>query len=262
MLNVPLVELGVSDDTHRRVAREFTILWTERPDPLIAHMACAPCKLLNREIFKLARASGIRTVVYGGNRYEAVQIAAGISKDETWTTSAIAARHIALLNQLKKSLELVKRGVDALKVETKLWRYLPLGVQASIMYISPHTAYLRFRYPEIFALAYFYFGEWNEEESDEALARLGWELPPACTSTWKSDCSFAELKNYMFRSMSGVGYMDAFLSNMVRAGIISRDEALKRVEVEGRVSIERLADTCEIMELPGELTTLFLQEAA
>jgi hypothetical protein len=262
ILNVPLVELEVSNETHRRVAKEFTILWTEKPDPLIAHMACAPCKLLNREIFKLARANGIRTVVYGGNRFEAVQIAAGVSQDETWTTSAMAARQIALMSQLKKSLELMKKGVNVLKVSTKLWRYLPLGVQASLMYISPHTAYLRFRYPEIFALAYFYFGEWEEKESDEALAELGWELPPGCNSTWKSDCSFAELKNIMFRKMTGVGYMDAFLSNMVRAGFISRDEALRRIEVEGRVSVERLSETCETMELPDELSALFLREAA
>ena len=56
--------------------------------------------------------------------------------------------------------------------------------------------------------------------------------------------------------------MDAFLSNMVRAGTLSRDEALRRTKVEGRVSVERLSDACETMELPDELFTLFLQEAA
>lgn len=262
ILNVPLVELRVSNELHRRVAREFTILWTEKPLPVIAHMACAPCKLLNREIFKLARAYGIRSVVYGGNRFEAVQIASGASHDETLTTSAMAARQLALMGQLQKSLRLMKKGVDALKVSTKLWKYLPLGLQASIMYICPHTAYLRFRYPGIFALEYFCFGEWEERESEEALAQLGWELPPGCNSTWKSDCSFAELKNYMFQKMTGVSHMDAFLSNMVRAGIISRGEALRRVKVEGRVSVERFSDACETMELPDELSTLFLQEAA
>jgi hypothetical protein len=261
MLNVPLAELRVSHELHRRVAKEFTILWMEKPLPAIAHMACAPCKLLNREIFKLARANGIGAVVYGGNRFEAVQVASGASHDETLTTSAMAARQLALMGQLQKSLRLVKKGVEVLKVSTKLWKYLPLGVQASIMHICPHTAYFRFRYPDIFALEYFCFGEWKETEGEEALAQLGWELPPGCNSTWKSDCSFAELKNYMFQRMTGVSYMDAFLSNMVRTGIISRDEAVRRIEVEGRVSVERLSDACETMELPDELSTLLLQEA-
>ena len=262
ILNVPLVELGVSVDLHRRIAKEFTILWAEKPLPAIANMACAPCKLISREIFKLAKANDIGAVVYGGNRFEAVQIASGASHDETLTTSGMAARQFALMGQLQKSLQLTKKGVNVLKVSTKLWKYLPLGVQASIMYMCPHTAYLRFRYPGIFALEYFCFGEWKEEESEEALAQLGWELPPGCNSAWKSDCSFAELKNCMFRKMTGVSYMDAFLSNMVRAGTLSRDEALRRTKVEGRVSVERLSDACETMELPDELFTLFLREAA
>jgi tRNA(Ile)-lysidine synthase TilS/MesJ len=58
-LNVPLVEIGISKELHRRIAREFTILWTEKPHPVIANMACAPCKLVNREIFEIARANGI-----------------------------------------------------------------------------------------------------------------------------------------------------------------------------------------------------------
>ena len=192
----------------------------------------------------------------------AVQIASGASRGATLTTSAMAARHLAFMGQLRTSLLLMKRGAEALKVSSKLWRYVPLGFQAAIMYICPHTPYLRFRYPDILTLEYFCFGEWVEAEIEEALAQLGWELPPGCKSAWKSDCSFAEVKNCMFRRMTGVSYMDAFLSNMVRAGILSRSEALRRVEVEGRVSVERLSEACEIMELPDELSTLFLQEAA
>jgi hypothetical protein len=261
-LNVPLVELKVSTELHRHVAKEFTVLWTEKPLPEITHMACAPCKLLNREIFKLARANGIRAVVYGGNRFEAVQIVSGASHEETLTTSAMAARQLAIMGQLKKSLRLINKGVEALRVSTKLWKYLPLGIQASIMYICPHTAYLRLRYPEILTLEYFCFGDWVEKESEEALRHLGWKLPPGCNSTWKSDCSFAELKNYMFQKMTGVSYMDAFLSNMVREGIINRNEALRRIKVEGRVSVERLIDAFETMELPGKLADLFLEEVA
>jgi hypothetical protein len=261
-LNVPLVELGISQELHRRVTKEFTILWTEKPHPVIANMACAPCKLINRDIFQVARANGIKAVVYGGNRFEAVQIASGVTRDAALTTNATAARYFAFTGQLQKSVLLMKRGADALKVSGKLWRYVPLGFQASIMYICPHTPYLRIRYPDIMALEYFCFGEWVEKESQDALAQLGWELPPGCKSAWKSDCCFAEVKNYMFRKMTGVSYLDAFLSNMVRAGVLSRSEALRRAEVEGSVSVERLSEACEIMELPDELSSLFLQGAA
>jgi hypothetical protein len=174
----------------------------------------------------------------------------------------MAAKELTLVAQLQKSLLLMKRGVEALKISNKLWKHFPLGFQASIMYISPHTPYLRFRYLGILALEYFYFNEWEETECEKALVKLGWELPPSCKSTWKSDCSFAELKNYMFRKMTGVTYMDAFMSNMVRAGTLSREDALRRIKVEGTISVERLSAVCEILELSNELSTLFKQEAA
>jgi hypothetical protein len=261
-LSVPLVELEIPKEPHRRVAKEFTMLWTEKPHPVIANMACAPCKLVNRGIFQIARANGIKAVVYGGNRFEAVQIASGVSRDAALTTSARAARYLGFIGQLRKSVLLMRRGAEALRVSSTLWRYVPLGFQAAIMYICPHTPYLRLRYPDILTLEYFCFGEWVETEIQEVLAQLGWELPPGCKSAWKSDCCFAEVKNYMFRKMTGVTYMDAFLSNMVRAGVLSRSEALRRTEVEGSVSVERLSAACEIMELPDELSSLFLREAA
>jgi len=67
-LNVPLVELNLSAERHRLVARELTTLWTRVPRPVVAHMACAPCKLVNRELFKLATDHHVRTIINGGNK--------------------------------------------------------------------------------------------------------------------------------------------------------------------------------------------------
>ena len=62
--------------------------------------------------------------------------------------------------------------------------------------------------------------------------------------------------------MTGMTYMDAYMSNMVRAGTLSREEALRRIKIEGTISAERLSEVCEILELPNELSTLFKQEAS
>jgi hypothetical protein len=261
-LNVPLVEIDISKELHKlhkRIAREFAILWAEKPHPVITNMACAPCKLINREIFKIARANGIKAVVYGGNKFEAVQIASGIPRNATLTTNVTAAKQLALVVQLQQSLLLIKRGIEALKISNNLWRYVPLGFKSSLMYISPHTPYLRFRYPGILALEYFFYYEWEETECEKVLIELGWELPPGCKSAWKSDCSFAELKNYMFQKMMGVNYMDAFMINKVRAGKLNREEALRRIKIEGMISAERLSEVVEILELPKSLSALFMQ---
>jgi hypothetical protein len=50
--------------------------------------------------------------------------------------------------------------------------------------------------------------------------------------------------------MMGATYLDAFLGNMVRAGILDREEALQRLQTEGKLSMQRIEDACEIMDLP------------
>lgn len=52
--------------------------------------------------------------------------------------------------------------------------------------------------------------------------------------------------------MTGVSYVDAFMSNMVRAGVLDRTEALRRLRVEGVPSEERLRSACEVLDLPPD----------
>ncbi len=120
------------------------------------------------------------------------------------------------------------------------------------MYLNPHICYLRIRYPDIYRIDYFHHYEWNESEMKKVLVSLEWKLPPGCNSTWRADCSFEELKNYMFYKSIGATHIDALFSNMVRMGILSREEALRRIEVEGKISRERLSECYNILELPQD----------
>jgi hypothetical protein len=243
-LNVPLVEMNVSAEYHRRIARDMVVLWKRKPLPVIANMACAPCKFVNREAFRICRQHDIQAIIYGGNPYEIFQLSAGqlqdVDKDKKHT----------LGTQTLEALAYAKRGAKLLLRCASMWRYVPLGVRASFMYRCPHTVYLRLRYPEIERLEYFFYAPWDEKECHDALAALGWELPEGCNATWKADCTFAEVKNVMFRATTGVTYMDALISNMVRENVLSRDEALRRIEAEGAYSAERARDALTKMGLP------------
>jgi 3'-phosphoadenosine 5'-phosphosulfate sulfotransferase (PAPS reductase)/FAD synthetase len=255
-LEVPLVEMNISRERHRRVARGFVALWARKPSAATANMTCAVCKLVNREIYRVATAHGVRAIVTGASRFEAVQISAGISRHADLSRSE-AGRRLSAWSQLKRNVRLVRKGALLLGTSRSFWRHIPLGIQASLLYISPHTPYLRLRYRNVTALEYFYFAEWDEADCNTALREVGWELPPGCLSTWRSDCSFAEVKNAMFARMTGATYADSLMSNMVRYGAVSRDAALKRLRVEGRISPERLAHACRVLELPDAVTLQF-----
>ena len=249
LLNVPLVEMDISKEYHRKIARGLTDLWLEKPTPIIANLACAPCKFHNHEILKIARKNDIDNLIMGSNRYEAFQLGSGQFR---YSTPKI--KEFGMGKQLLKLLIMFKRGISALSSSIKLWRYFPIGLKA-VLYLSPESFLLKVRYRSISTLNYFYYAKWTEAACHEVLKKVGWELPANCESTWRADCPFGEIKNYMFKKMTGVNYVEAYYSNQIRAGVISRDEASKRLEKEGK-NLPRLAEVCRILGLSTDLFSL------
>ncbi len=246
-LDVDLVELEISQEEHRRTAQELVRLWAEESTPVLANLACAPCKMLSRETFRVANQQQIPTIVYGGSKYETFQLSAAAPP-----SSARSNRLDSLRDQFRNMLATSWRGVSALLQSRRLWRYLPIGVQASILFVNPHTPYLKLRYRNIQAVDYFFIAEWDADAAQSALDEMGWRLPDYSNSAWRADCDFAEVKNAMFAKMTGVNYLDAYFSNMVRAGAMDREEALLRLATEGLPSPQRIANVATVLEIPEE----------
>jgi hypothetical protein len=261
VLNVPLLNIDISHEFHRRIAREMVILWTKKPNPVLTNLACAPCKLVNRELFKIARTKRIRSIIYGTNIFEDVNIAPWQPQPAD-ALGRKARRRYSLIANVLKTFSIVRSGIGLLMTHPELCRHGFIGFQSSFLYMNPHTLFLRLYYPHIDITEYFYHAEWNESHCAKVLKELGWRLPPICNTYWKVDCSFSEIKNYMLYETRGVTYIDAFFSNMVRAGFLSRDEALQRIEVEGRISWERIAEACRALELPEDFFASLGQRVA
>ena len=238
--NVPIINIDISKDYHLDIAKKMTEMWLRRPSEAMANLSCSVCKMLNRDLYQIAREYKISTVFYGSNRFEAYQFSsAGHNVSEKNN----------LYTNIRKMLLLSKAGVDALVTYKSLWRYLSVAFKASILYISPYTPWLRFRYPHIKFLDYFSFAPWDENEANKMIEKAGWKLPPYANSYWRADCTFNEVKNCMFKIMNGVSYMDAYLANMVRCGYITREEGLKRISKEGMISKERLSEACSLIDI-------------
>lgn len=250
-LGADFEEIQLSRDYHRKIAREMIMLWKKKPHRLIINLACAPCKLLNREMYKITKKHGIPTIVFGTNIYEAVQIAAGISKKSVMVGDS--SKIFTVAHKIKSMFTLVWNGSKLLFTTPALWKHLILGIKSSVMYINPHTLYLALRYPGIKMVDYFYGIAWNEKDCEETLKKIGWQRPPGSNSSWKADCCFAEIKNVLFQKTIGITYADAFFSNMIRAGVLTREEALLRVQTEGKVSPQRLQETRDILDLTEDL---------
>jgi len=191
-----------------------------------------------------------------------VQISVGGTRNENLLTNELAAKQTAFWGQTKKTAALLGKGLVAAVKHRSLWRHFPLGFKASLLYFRMYTPYLRLRHPAITSLDYFYLAEFDEAACEHALEVMGWELPPGCRSTWRADCNFVEMKNFMFLTMTGTTYLEAFLSNLVRADALSRPAALARLDRQGGIDLERLRPVCETMQLEACITERILAAAA
>ncbi len=87
----------------------------------------------------------------------------------------------------------------------------------------------------------FKYIEWDEQEILETLRdKYGWEDATDTTNTWRIGDGTAAFYNYVYYSVAGFTESDTFRSHQVRAGAISRDQALEFVSSENTPRFEAL----------------------
>jgi len=100
---------------------------------------------------------------------------------------------------------------------------------------------------------YFRYFIWDEEEVLETIRReLDWESPPDTSLTWRTDDCTAPFYNYIHHTVAGFTENDTFRSNQVRAGVLSREEALQIVKEENKPRLEAMRDYLESLGLDYE----------
>jgi len=73
--------------------------------------------------------------------------------------------------------------------------------------------------------------EWDRRKIKQAITEeLGWRKPPESISSWRFDCYLHGLLNYCHKKAIGFNHDIDGLANMVRAGKMTRDEAMDLIE--------------------------------
>ncbi|NSL53758.1 hypothetical protein [Uliginosibacterium aquaticum] len=77
--------------------------------------------------------------------------------------------------------------------------------------------------------------DWDEKVIAKTLSdSYGWESSGDSNSTWRIGDGTAAFYNYIYYTVAGFSEHDTFRSNQIRAGLITRDEALRLVEQENQ----------------------------
>ena len=107
-------------------------------------------------------------------------------------------------------------------------------------YLNPRRDYYHF----------FDYHEWNESKiEDIILDDYDWEVASDLNSTWRIGDGTASFYNYIYYTVSGFSEFDTFRSNQIREGMISRSDALIKINEENKPRFESLAWYLEILGL-------------
>jgi hypothetical protein len=110
-------------------------------------------------------------------------------------------------------------------------------------------------YPKQNTLLLFEYIEWDEDEIMHTIKQeLDWKAYADGASAWRSDCSISFLKNYTLRETVGFDEKDELLCNMIREGMICREDAERRLKATRVVSDDKVFST--LQEIDVDLSDL------
>ncbi len=99
----------------------------------------------------------------------------------------------------------------------------------------------------------FDYYRWNEQEVESLIKNeYNWEKAIDTESTWRIGDGTASLYNYLYYTVAGFTENDTFRSNQIREGMIDRETALAKANVENEVRYETLRWYLEIVGLQFE----------
>ena len=96
---------------------------------------------------------------------------------------------------------------------------------------------------------------WDEEEIvNLILDEYDWERATDTKSSWRIGDGTTSFYNYIYFTIAGFSEIDTFLSNQIREGMISREEALEKARAENRPRYESIRWYLEVIGLDYEDT--------
>ena len=229
-LSVDIVRFKLKNNIHERTFRNNVTAWFRKPSPGLVPMICVACKTIWWDILKIAKKYDVRCIVSGGNRLEDVSF-----KKVLLGTSAYENAETTFTKDI----------FGILKENFKNPRYLrPLFIPTMVkgyLFGDPYTIGSRLFGHNVTRIDLFFFIEWNEQEVLSRIeSELNWDYPRKLGSSWRFDCKIGHLKDFMYLKTIGMTERDDFYAKMVREGLMTRDDALIRLQKENKLHLDEI----------------------
>lgn len=217
-LHVSLYELGLNGDVHLKLFHRYFDAWLDDQTPLSASMSCVACKHLFLLGTNLAMHKDASCIIWSDTPLEVPPFLPSQSDSQEEAKEQ---------GTVQLAWKLFKQLCTKRKFRNAFFSDLHTNVLGCLAF-SDSTKFIRLRYPKVKQIHYFDYFPWNGQQIRETLLQqTEWRPPSDMSADWHGDCSIHILKEYMMLKMFGMTYMDAFLSNQIRYGLIDRETALE-----------------------------------
>lgn len=238
--------VSLKDHQHLKTFTGFFEAWLKAPSPTTAGMTCVGCKHLHLLGANLAKERNIPMIVWSNSPLEySPFLALKLTGD--------GENQLKRESNKKGAVLLVKELLKTKEFPLTFFKYFETCFNGCLA-AFPTSPYLQKKFPELTSVFFYDYHNWDPKKIRKYVkTNAGWKFPDG-KEDWHSDCLFNYFKEYMFLSMYGASYTDAFLSNQIRFGLITREEALSSLEA------GKKTNSIEIFEALKALNLSYLNE--
>ncbi len=203
---------------------------------------------------------GINAILYGlAKKKDIPLVLGGVTKYELWNPG----KRMGFLKERVARLTLPAKIRFAVS-QLKAYRYLV--AQRREYPLDGNSRFKPYSHPEWpehgpRLVNIFEYLVWNKDEIEKTLQEeTGWKKPDAVLS-WRYDCMLEPLLDFTYLREFGVSTVGVYLSNQIRDGLISREEALEvLLKSEDRTRLDAsLHEVCQFLGLPRRVERQLLR---
>lgn len=230
ILGVKLASFSFKPGFHEKILRLNLQALLTKPDPAMVPMVCISCKLIWKNILDIARSYKIKLIVSGGNLYEQTSFKrALLGGDQNQDLKSYYSRYIfGLAGRALHNIRFLrpKTLIPTIK---------------GYLYSNPYSPMVLIKGRDIAKIDLFHYLPWDEKEVVGRIQdELDWQYPADGAGSWRFDCQIGHLKDYLYMKTLGLTEKDDFYSKLVREGMLTRSEGLKRLQTENEINIDAL----------------------
>ena len=221
-LGIEHIVISADIGKKRENIRKNVLSWLRKPELGMVPIFMAGDKHFYYHANKLRQKTGIKPVIFCENRLERTDFKMGFCGIDAHGYSRKTLSKVYTAAFLDKARLAKYYAFQFIRNPAYLNSSLPDTLSA---YLS--TYFVRHEY--LFLYEYI---KWKEEHIVNTLIKeCDWEIAKDTATTWRIGDGTAPFYNYIYYKFAGFTEHDTFLSNQIREGLITREEALSRAEL-------------------------------